>query len=255
MALSKNKIKQIHSLELKKFRTSTHTFIAEGFKCVGELLKEGFKAQTIIATPDWQAPFSKSCFPEYIDVTDDELRKASLLPHPQQVLGIFEIPDTHIDCNLNDIASEDLCLCLDGIQDPGNLGTIIRTADWFGIRNIICSENTADAYSPKTVQATMGSIARVNIYYANLPSLLSSINKNIPIYGTLLDGKNIYESKLSHNGIIVMGNEGNGISAEIRQLLTDRLLIPPYPNDTPTAESLNVAIATSIICSEFRRRC
>lgn len=255
MALSKNKIKQIHSLELKKFRTSTQSFVAEGFKCVGELIKEGFKPKTIIATAEWKSPIKKTDYTEYIEVTDDELRKTSFLPHPQQVLGIFEIPDTNIQDDINNIASKDLCLCLDGIQDPGNLGTIIRTADWFGIRHIICSENTADAYSPKTVQATMGSIARVNLYYTNLSQLFHSLDKSIPVYGTLLDGEDIYNNHLSHNGIIVMGNEGNGISAEIRQQLTNRLLIPPYPNDASTAESLNVAIATAIICSEFRRRC
>jgi TrmH family RNA methyltransferase len=255
MVLSKNKIKQIHSLELKKFRTSTQSFIAEGFKCVGELLKEGFQAKTIIATQNWKSPIQKSQQTEYIEVTDEELRKASLLPHPQQVLGIFQIPDINIKNDLNDIISKDLCLCLDGIQDPGNLGTIIRTADWFGIRHIICSEKTADAYSPKTVQATMGSIARVNIYYTDLTNFLDTLDKSIPIYGTLLDGENIYNSELSNNGIIIMGNEGNGISQEIRQRLTKHLLIPPYPDNSPTAESLNVAIATAIICSEFRRRC
>lgn len=246
MALSKNKIKQIHSLELKKFRTSTHTFIAEGFKCVGELLKEGFKAQTIIATPDWQAPLSKSCFPEYIDVTDDELRKASLLPHPQQVLGIFEIPDTHIDCNLNDIASEDLCLCLDGIQDPGNLGTIIRTADWFGVRHIVCSRDTVSCFNPKVVQSTMGSLFRVAVDYCDLRQWLSSCGK--PIYGAVLDGDDIRKSEITPSAAIVIGNESRGISPELQPLLTNRLLIP---NIGGSCESLNAAVATGIILSRF----
>lgn len=255
MALSKNNIKFIHSLDLKKFRNSTRLFIAEGFKCVEELLKEGMHAKTIIATHDWKSPVQLSRSTEYILVTDDELRKASLLSHPQQVLGLFEIPDNHIDDKLNDIASRELCLCLDGVQDPGNLGTIIRTADWFGIRHIICSDNTVDAYNPKTVQATMGSIARVNIFYTNISNLLNTLDKSIPVYGTLLDGNNIYDSELSCNGIIVMGNEGKGISSEIKQLLTKKILIPPYPYESSSTDSLNVAIATAIICSEFRRRC
>lgn len=255
MPISKNKIKQIHSLEQKKFRTLYKSFIAEGTKCVNELLKEGFLASTIISTEDWHCPTSSRIPDDYIIVSDDELRKASLLQHPQQVLGVFAIPEMPQDINVNDIAHKELCLCLDGVQDPGNLGTIIRTADWFGIRNIFCSPNTADAYNPKVVQATMGSIARVNIYYTDLVEMLHSLQSDVPVYGTLLDGENLYDTELSRNGIIIMGNEGNGVSTDVRQLLTHKLLIPPYPVETESAESLNVSIATAIICAEFRRRC
>jgi len=150
-------------------------------------------------------------------------------------------------------ASDDLVLCLDGVQDPGNLGTIIRTADWFGIKHIVCSQQTVDAFSPKVVQATMGSIARVSVHYTDLTSFLTSLPEGTPVYGTFLDGKNLYHEQLKPNGVIIMGNEGNGISAEIARHVTHRLLIPPYPADSDTAESLNVSIATAIICAEFRR--
>lgn len=143
---------------------------------------------------------------------------------------------------------------LDGVQDPGNLGTIIRIADWFGIENVICSADTADAYNPKVVQATMGSIARVNVTYMNLSVLFDSLPKDFPIYGTLLEGDNIYNQKLTEVGLIVMGNEGKGISPAIRNLVNRALRIPNYPEGRATADSLNVAIATAIVCAEFRRR-
>ena len=147
-----------------------------------------------------------------------------------------------------------LYLALDGIQDPGNLGTIIRIADWFGIETVVCSPDTADAYAPKVVQATMGSLARVKIVYQDLAELIDALPTDFPVYGTLLDGRDIYAETLTPHGLIVMGNEGNGISPEIARKITRRLLIPNYPADRPTADSLNVAIATAITCAEFRRR-
>ena len=151
-------------------------------------------------------------------------------------------------------ASNELALALDGVQDPGNLGTIIRIADWFGITKIYCSRETADAYNPKVVQATMGSIARVRLVYTDLVPMLRSAEGEVPVYGTLLDGEDLYDKPLTQGGIIVMGNEGNGISPEVRPLVTERLLIPSFPPNRPTAESLNVAIATAVVCAEFRRR-
>ena len=180
-------------------------------------------------------------------VTPDELRKLSFLQHPQQVLALFPVPDHHTPSSASSASS--LQLALDNVQDPGNLGTIIRIADWFGIGRIICSEDTVDAWSPKVIQATMGSIARVSIVYTDLKEYLS--HATIPICGTLLDGEDIYQMQLPKEAIIVMGNEGNGISADIRSLITHRLLIPRFQEG---AESLNVAIATAITCSEFRRR-
>jgi TrmH family RNA methyltransferase len=147
-----------------------------------------------------------------------------------------------------------LCLALDNVQDPGNMGTIVRIADWFGIENIFCSVGTADIYNPKTIQATMGAIGRIKVHYVNLPEFLESIKEKAPLYGTFLDGENIYSKELKGNGLIIMGNEGNGISKECSRNITERLFIPNYPSGRETSESLNVSVATAIICSEFRRR-
>ena len=256
MAISKNQIKFIRQLEQKKFRRREGLFVAEGTKVVGDLLAH-YQPHSIFATPDWLAehPTVPETFPEpaegsiVTEVTPDELSRISFQQHPQQVLALFPIP-TH--SSLFTIHSS-LSLALDGIQDPGNLGTIIRIADWFGIQTIFCSEDTVDAWNPKVVQATMGSIARVNIIYISLAKLIDSLPADYPVYGTLLDGDNIYTQTLTPHGLIVMGNEGNGISPEIRQKVNHRLLIPSYRTDD-TAESLNVAIATAITCAEFRRR-
>ena len=256
MAISKNQIKFIRQLEQKKFRRREGLFVAEGTKVVGDLLAH-YQPHSIFATPDWLAehPTVPKTFPEpaegsiVTEVTPDELSRISFQQHPQQVLALFPIP-TH--SSLFTLHSS-LSLALDGIQDPGNLGTIIRIADWFGIETIFCSEDTVDAWNPKVVQATMGSIARVNIIYISLAKLIDSLPADYPVYGTLLDGDNIYTQTLTPHGLIVMGNEGNGISPEIRQKVNHRLLIPSYRTDD-TAESLNVAIATAITCAEFRRR-
>lgn len=236
--ISKNQIKFVRQLEQKKYRKKEGLFVAEGPKVVGDLLRAGFKAHTIFATSEWEGQGQT-----FQEVSDEELRRVSFLQHPQRVLALFFIPTESVP------SVSSLSLALDDVQDPGNLGTIIRIADWFGIDTIYCSENTADAWSPKVVQATMGSIARVNIIYTDLQELISKAQ--VPVYGTLLDGQDIYTQELSKEGIIVMGNEGNGISAPIRKLINRRLLIPQF-HEGP--ESLNVAIATAITCSEFRRR-
>jgi TrmH family RNA methyltransferase len=167
------------------------------------------------------------------------------------VLGVFKKIQTEYCI---ESISKQISLALDEIQDPGNLGTIVRIADWFGIKDIFCSINSCDAYNPKTVQATMGAIGRVKIHYIDLLSFIQKANKHMPVFGTFLNGTNIYTEKLSPNGIIVMGNEGNGISHEIEQLIDNKLFIPNFPLGEKTSESLNVATATAIICSEFRRR-
>ena len=244
--ISKNQIKFIRQLEQKKFRHREGLFVAEGTKVVGDLLKAGYIPHSLYATPDWIASHSVA---EATEVTDDELTRLSFQQHPQQVLALFPIPEP---ADLSPLTSH-LSLLLDGVQDPGNLGTIIRIADWFGISNIICSEDTVDAYNPKVVQATMGSNARVNIIYTNLLELLDGLPADFPVYGTLLDGENIYTQELTPHGLIIMGNEGNGISDAVRQRVNRRLLIPDFHNGD-TADSLNVAIATAITCSEFRRR-
>ena len=252
MNISKNKIKFIHSLEQKKNRRQENAFIAEGHKTVGDLLLEGFEPLLIVHTEEWKSPIPLPSITEIIQASAEDLKKASLLLHPQQVIGVFKLPQEQHDF-LGSVAEKDILLCLDGVQDPGNLGTIIRTADWFGIKNIICSHQTADAFAPKVVQATMGSIARVKVHYTDIPAFLKSLPQGTPVYGTMLDGTDVYHETLSTNGVIVMGNEGNGITDEVRKLVTHKLLIPPYPADRKTAESLNVSIATAIICAEFRR--
>lgn len=251
--LSKAKIKLIQSLEQKKKRREEHLFVAEGPKVVGDLLPY-FTCRLIVAEASWIAAHPEVRAAEIIEATNDELRKASFLKAPQEVLALFELPTYSIPHN---IASKELCLALDDVQDPGNLGTIIRVADWFGIRHIFCSIGTTDAFSPKTIQATMGAIARVQIHYVNLYNFLHGIHQENPstsLYGTFLEGGNIYKEPLSTHGIIIMGNEGNGISQQVQELVTQKLFIPNYPEGSTTSESLNVAIATAIACAEFRRR-
>lgn len=249
MALSKNRIKYIHSLELKKNRRIEKVFLAEGPKLVGDLLGH-FPCRFLAATSGWLSKHTALPAEEISEVSDEELSRASLLKTPQQVLAVFGQPEYETDTS---VISHSLCLALDDIQDPGNLGTIIRLADWFGIEHIFCSPNTVDAYSPKTVQATMGGIARVKLHYTPLPDLIRSL-KDTPVYGTFLDGENMYTQELSPNGLIVMGNEGNGIGKEVEQLISRKLYIPNYPAERETSESLNVAIATAVVCAEFRRQ-
>lgn len=247
--ISKATIKRIHALEMRKYRKNERLFVAEGPKLVNELYMS-MKPVYVAALPEWIASNANLLNnTTYDTLTPDELQKASLLMHPQQVIALFQIPENELN---PDLLKDELILMLDGVQDPGNLGTIARVADWFGIRHIICSPDTADIYNPKAVQATMGALARVKFYYTELAMALSQYSG--PIYGTFLDGNNIYKEELSRNGIIVMGNEGKGISQRTREMINRRLLIPNYPEGTLTTESLNVAIATSIVCAEFRRR-
>lgn len=247
--LSKSKIKLITSLAHKKYRDETGLFVAEGVKLTSDLAN-AFHCEWLAYTPQWENEVRHLQADEKISVEENELHKISTQKSPQGMLAVFR-KKTPVEFT-NDELSGQLSLALDDIQDPGNLGTIIRLADWFGIKNILCSELTADAYGSKVVQATMGALARVNIYYLNLEDFLSGLN-NVPVYGTFLEGKNIYSEKLSENGIIVMGNEGNGISPKIEKLVANKLLIPNFPKNAPTSESLNVAVATAIVCSEFRR--
>ena len=247
--LSKNKIKYIRSLEQKKYRKEEKAFLAEGHKLVDDLSGH-FECRLLAATSTWLESHPDIKADEIVEVSEEELKKASLLKTPQDVLAVFRIPET--DPGTRDIAGS-LCLALDDVQDPGNLGTILRTADWFGIRHVFCSIGTADAYNPKTVQATMGALARVRIHYCDLKDLIGTL-PDMPVYGTFLDGKNIYGQELTPHGLIVMGNEGKGISQEMEKLVNKRLLIPNYPQGEETSESLNVATATAIVCAEFRRR-
>ena len=235
--ISKSQIKWVRSLQQKKTRDELGLFVAEGDKCINDL-KGAFELMLLV-TPE--------------NATSTEIAQMSSLRTPQGTIAVFKK-------NLNDHISIDnsqLILALDGIQDPGNLGTIIRTCDWFGIHDILCSHDTADCYNPKVVQATMGALARVRLHYVDLPQTLAQLHQQgMPLYGTLLEGKNMYDSNAipdRQKGVIIMGNEGNGISSQVRQLIPHPLLIPSYPPNMPTSESLNVGIATAIVLSEFRR--
>ena len=249
--LTKNTIKLIRSLELKKFRTRENSFVAEGPKVVGDLLAV-MRPKMVFATSQWISENNTNGIDVEI-VSEDELSRISFLQHPQQVLAVFPMPSYDESIDYTKELKGKLTLALDSVQDPGNLGTIIRIADWFGIETILCSHETADAYNPKVIQATMGSIARVRIIYTDLTKTLEAIASEMPIYGTFLDGENIHSRQLPKEAVIVMGNEGKGISQEVARLVTDRVLIPNYPAGRPTADSLNVAIATAITCAEFRR--
>ena len=236
--VSKSQIKLITSLQQKKYRDKEGLFIAEGPKVISELRAAGLKLHSFFSS---ESPEDTSNV--FFSVTEAELKKISGLKSANKSLAIFEIPK-----NIKPI-SKGLILALDAIRDPGNLGTIIRLCDWFGVTELLCSLDTADCYNPKVIQATMGSIARVNVRYLDLAEYLS--NTTIPIYGGVLDGQNVYVSEMPKQGIIVMGNEANGISEEIIETLTNKITIPQF--GTEKTESLNVATATAILLSEFRR--
>lgn len=248
--LSKNKIKYIRSLEQKKHRKEEQAFLAEGNKLVNDLSGH-FDCLLLVATAHWLEEHPHAQAQEVIEASREELSRASLLKTPQEALAVFRIPQYEAEA---EVVRRSLCLALDGVQDPGNLGTIIRIADWFGIRHVFCSPTTADVFAPKVVQATMGALSRVQAYYVDLPAFLKKLEGCSPVYGTFLDGTDLYSVPLSRHGIIVMGNEGNGISSAVEPLVTQRLFIPSYPPGQPTSESLNVAVATAVTCAEFRRR-
>lgn len=249
--ISKNKIKYIRSLELKKNRISERIFVAEGNKLVADMLPF-YTCKLLLAKPNWMATQGDIPAEELLVADEDDIRKASFLKNPQDVLALFHYPEWNLE---EADPRKDLVLLLDGIQDPGNLGTIIRLADWFGIEHIVCSTDTADVFNPKTVQATMGALAHVKVHYTELAGYIRHWKGNsVPVYGTFLDGDNLYGRSLTKNGLLIMGNEGNGVRPEIASLADERLYIPNYPQGRETAESLNVAIATAILCSEFRRR-
>ena len=237
--VSKSQIKLITSLQQKKYRNKLGLFIAEGPKVITELLSAGINLDSLFSTKENLNPTSN----EYL-VSEKELQKISFLKTANTSVALFKIPANKPllkDCST---------VVLDAIRDPGNLGTIIRLCDWFGIKQLVCSEDTVDCYNPKVIQATMGSIARVQINYT---AITDFINESIlPVYGACMEGENIYQQKLPEKAILVMGNEANGISPEINSLLTNRITIPQFGKMQET-ESLNVATATAILLSEFMR--
>lgn len=235
--LSKNEIKEIKALGQKKFRDERGLFVVEGEKLVEEALQSGFEVVRHFRVEE---------------IGEETMARISQLTHPSPALAVVRRPAPAAPV----IAPDELVLALDGIRDPGNLGTILRIADWFGIRQILASDDTVELYNPKVVQATMGAIFRVRVHYCDLKSEVERVvfRDAVAVYGTFLEGDNIYEAPLTRGGIVVMGSEANGISPEVASVVTRKLFIPPFPPDAHTSESLNVAVATAITCAEFRRR-
>ena len=239
--ITKNQIKLIISLQQKKHRISNNLFFAEGEKVIRELLNSKFELVHIYCSENMFSDLNKN---NYTIIDESDLKKISALATPNNCLALFKM-----SINIDSI-DDNLTLVLDNIRDPGNLGTIIRLCDWFGISQLICSPDTVDFYNPKVIQATMGSLTRVNIIYTDVMDFLTKTN--LPIYGTFMDGDSIYKASLPEKAIVIMGNEANGISSTIEKLIKNRLSIPRFGTIQKT-ESLNVATATAIVLSEFRR--
>jgi TrmH family RNA methyltransferase len=239
--VSKNQLKLIKSLQQKKYRNEHGLFFVEGFKTVNELLNSNLKLFKLLATKEFVGKFLEA---EIEEIKEADLKKISALQNPSGVIAIFKIPKP-LPVSLND-----WIVVLDDIRDPGNLGTIIRLCDWFGIKNLVCSKTTVDCYNPKVLQATMGSIARVNVVYQELKSYLEQTT--MPIYGTFMDGDSIYQKDFPQAGILILGNEANGISDEIKSSIESRVTIPRFGQQT--TESLNVATAAAIVLSEIRSK-
>lgn len=238
--LSKSQIKLINSLSQKKYRNKNRLFVAEGIKVIKELLNSSYELEMLFAEVDlFFVPKDKVSL-----VTPQELKKITKLSTAQTALALFKIPETE------EKPLQDLVVALDGVRDPGNLGTIIRLCDWFGVKQLLCSNDTVDCYNEKVVQATMGSLTRVHIAYADLYETLK--NTNLPLLGTFMDGENVYKAQLPSSGILILGNEANGISSSIESLASQKISIPQFGENQST-ESLNVATATAILLSEWRR--
>jgi len=252
--ISKNTIKLIKSLEQKKFRIKEKAFIVEGDKIVSELINSKFKIEKLFATSIFLEKNISiiSDLKIISEVTREELNQASLLKNPQNSIALCNLPETK---KLPEKLDKNLKIYLDDIQDPGNLGTIIRICDWFGIEQLFCSLNTADMFNPKVIQASMGSFCRVNVYYSTFDQVAKlAKSSGSVIYGALLTGENIYKQKLPENALLVLGNEGKGINSEIEKSIFNKIKIPEFNSDDKFAESLNVSVATAIICSEFKRQ-
>ncbi len=243
--MTKQEIQFVRLLADKRNRDQEQLFIAEGDKLITEIIASGLKVRNIYAIEGHLSGKAEV-------VSAKEMERISQLKTASSSLAVVEQPRHKTPATAPTNA---LCIALDGVQNPGNLGTIIRLADWFGVEDIFCSQDTADCFNPKVVQATMGAILRVRVHYLHLADFLArTAAAGTPIYGTMLDGENIYSTHLTPNGVIVMGNEGKGVSAECAKSFSGKLLIPSYPPERQGSESLNVAMATGIVCAEFRRR-
>ena len=244
--MTRSDIQLVRSLSDKRGRSEHGLFVAEGAKLIGELRRSNLRIRRIFAT---EGLFEG---PEVECVTEKEMERLSLLKTAANSLAIVETPRYGLD--MRSLAGR-LTLALDDVQNPGNLGTIVRLADWFGIGDVVCSEATADCFNPKVVQATMGAILRVRVHYCDLEAYLAAERAaGTPIYGTFLEGDDIYRTQLSPTGIVLMGNEGRGVTPACAAQVTRKLFIPPYPAERHATESLNVAMATGIVCAEFRRQ-
>ena len=250
MVLTNNIIKLVASLAHKKYRTENGCFTAEGTKCVRDTW-DSFNCRWLIATKTWYEQCGHAGHYEKLLLADKgQMARMSQFSTPSDVIAVYDLPEYTLD--ISDLANE-LTIVLDTVQDPGNLGTIIRIADWFGVKNIVCSDTTVDAFSHKVIQATMGAISRVKVHYCDLDEFLTEAS-GLPIYGTYLEGSNIYDANLKDSGLLIMGNEGRGISPKLEKYVTHKLHIPSFQPDCTTSESLNVGVATAIAVSEFRRR-
>lgn len=245
--MTQAEIKWIKSLATKKRRDEEGVFVVEGEKMTDELRQSGFTVRRLVATRPLSCAFARPA-PEYVD--EKTMRRISLLKTPSPALAVVEKPAVP---PWPAIDRDELIIALDQVQDPGNAGTIIRTADWFGVRHVVCSPGAVDCYSPKVVQATMGAIFRVNIYAAALPAFLRQAQSRTAVYGAFLHGENLYSRPLTAGGVIVIGNEGRGISPDVAAEIPTRLFIPAFPGGGGS-ESLNAAVSAAIVCAEFRRR-
>ena len=241
MSISKNQLKLITSLSQKKYRQKHNLFIAEGVKVLNELLNSTFEIEILFCTDDFETTISEK---KVVRISETELKKVSTLKSPNKALGVFKIPEEKV------VQNSGLTIALDAINDPGNLGTIIRLCDWFGITQLVCSKDTVDCYNQKVVQASMGSLTRVSIHYTDLENYITK--SNLDTFIADMDGKNVYKTKLPKEGILIMGNEANGVSEKIKALLQYKITIPRF-GETQETESLNVATATAILLSEFKR--
>ena len=245
--LSKSQISLLKSLQHKKDRREQGLFLVEGYKSVVEFINSAYQVQTVYYTASFVPKVLKlSQKINLCEISVTDLEKISTLKTPQEVIALVNIPSLQALNNAK--FKQKFSLVLDGIQDPGNMGTIIRTADWFGITEIICSDDTVDVYNPKVVQASMGSLSRINVHYTDLAAVLPTLG--LPLFGAMLDGENIYTADFGAEGLVIMGNEGNGLRPGIERLVTKKITIPRIGK----AESLNVGIATAIFCSEINRK-
>ncbi len=250
--LTNNKIKLIKSLDKKRERIESGCFVVEGEKMVRELLMSRFETIEVFAVQQYidELPANLKRKAEISAISERDLERISFLKTPNKAVALAKLPEKRTPADLRGLS-----IALDNVQDPGNLGTIVRTAAWFGIANVFCSPDTVDVYNPKVIQSTMGAIFKVNVTYCDLAELAATARKaGIPMFGTRLDGENLYAAELPKNAIVVMGNESKGLSAEISALMDSNLKIPSYAPPTSDMESLNVAVATAIVCAEFRRQ-